>query len=364
MKIAIIIDTLRSGGKERRLVELIKGLYKDYNVSIELILLSKIIHYHEILELGINIHYLVRRWNKDPVIFHKFYRICKNSNPDIIQSWDSMSSVYSAPIARLLGVKFVNSMIYDAPIPLRIFSSKWLRSKITFPISNAITGNSKAGLLAYHATPSKSFLIYNGFDFQRLENLGNIENIKSKFNISTEKIVGMVASFSHHKDHLTFINAAKSILYKRNDVTFICIGGVQGNRRNEVEAMINSSQKDKIILAKAQHPIEPIINMFTIGILSTFTEGISNAIIEYMALGKPVIATDGGGTSELVIDGETGFLIDQEDPKGLEERIIFLLDNPETAFMMGQKGKARIKEHFGLPKMTRHFNRLYKQLLS
>jgi len=60
-------------------------------------------------------------------------------------------------------------------------------------------------------------------------------------------------------------------------------------------------------------------------------EGISDAVMEYMALGKPVIATDGGGTKELVIDNSTGYLIKPESAKDLARKILYLLEHHETA---------------------------------
>ena len=65
--------------------------------------------------------------------------------------------------------------------------------------------------------------------------------------------------------------------------------------------------------------IESLISAMDICVLSTFTEGISNSILEYMALEKPVIATAGGGTNEIVIDNKTGFLIKQSNPEELAE---------------------------------------------
>ena len=106
MKILYIIDSLTAGGKERRLVELIKGL-KDYpDIQCDLAIMSNDIHYRYVFCQDIRIHYLIRKWKKDPKIFLKLYRLCKEFNPDIIHSWGSMPSVYALPIAKILKVKF------------------------------------------------------------------------------------------------------------------------------------------------------------------------------------------------------------------------------------------------------------------
>jgi glycosyltransferase involved in cell wall biosynthesis len=101
-----------------------------------------------------------------------------------------------------------------------------------------------------------------------------------------------------------------------------------------------------------------------IGVLATFTEGISNSVLEYMALGKPVVATSGGGTNEIVTDNETGFLVSPSNPKELADRLQVLLNDSKLCTKMGQSGKMRIHEIFSIEKMTGKYISEYKKLLS
>ena len=82
-----------------------------------------------------------------------------------------------------------------------------------------------------------------------------------------------------------------------------------------------------------------------------------------MALGKPVIATDGGGTSEILIDGETGFLTSQGDVEALVSRIETLLEDRDLAKRMGDRGKQRLLSEFNLDKMTEQMTMLYQRCL-
>src|SRR5262249_16038980 len=93
---------------------------------------------------------------------------------------------------------------------------------------------------------------------------------------------------------------------------------------------------------------------------STFTEGLSNSIMEYMALGKPVVATDGGGTRELVVDGETGFLVPPGTPSALVAKIEYLLANPDIAKRMGEAGEARLRREFSIMRMVEETVKLYE----
>jgi glycosyltransferase involved in cell wall biosynthesis len=96
----------------------------------------------------------------------------------------------------------------------------------------------------------------------------------------------------------------------------------------------------------------------------THGEGISNAIMEYMALGKPVVATDCGGNSELIVEGETGYLIANRDTAGLIKRIEKLLDDTLLTLRMGEAGRRRISDAFSQERMTAAYAALYRDVLT
>jgi glycosyltransferase involved in cell wall biosynthesis len=85
--------------------------------------------------------------------------------------------------------------------------------------------------------------------------------------------------------------------------------------------------------------------------------------MEYMALGKPVVVTDGGGTSELIRDDQEGFLVPPSDPKLVAEKIEVLLDDPAKAKAMGGAGRRRLEESFSIERLVENYLRLYKEVL-
>src|SRR5437899_4057343 len=148
----------------------------------------------------------------------------------------------------------------------------------------------------------------------------------------------MVAEFNRFKDYATFIHMARRLSAKRSDVRFLAVGSGQTLQAGKELA----AGVDAIEFLGERKNVEPIVATFDIGVLATFTEGISNSIMEYMALRKPVVATDGGGTRELVVDGQTGFLVPPAKPEALVAKIEYLLDNPNDARRMGEAGEARL----------------------
>jgi len=360
LKVLFLIDALAAGGKERRCVELLKELRHHDGISCDVVVMSRDIHYQEIFDLGLPLHFLLRKTRRDPRIFIKLFRLCKRLQPDIVHTWDGMTSFYAAAISPLLGLKLVNGMVTDAKHH-KWYSKVYWMSRITFPISTRVVGNSNAGLQAFHVPPQKGVVIHNGFDFGRIESLQSTEEIRSRFRIQNEYVVGMVASFTERKDYPTFLRAAEQILSKRNDVVFVTVG--DGDDLEMMRQMVARNNRNRILFLGKHQSVESIINIFHIGVLATFTEGISNSLMEYMALGKPVVATTGGGTNELVVDGSTGFLVKQQDPLEMAEKIEYLLDNPERARTMGVAGKARIRDEFSIEKMTSNFLTLYDEVM-
>jgi glycosyltransferase involved in cell wall biosynthesis len=359
MRIAFVADTLGSGGKERQLVELLKGLDRRTDVTYCLCLLSSNIHYPDARSLKGEVHTIERRFRYDPGIVFRLFSIFRTFKPDLVQSWELMCSVYALPVAKLLGLRFV-SMIRNAPDHVPFMSSTWLRSRLTFPFSDLVLANSRAGLEAYHIHGQRK-CIHNGFDFNRIAKLSAKDEVRKRFGIGPGKVAGMVGKFHPKKDNETFIRAALLVCRERSDVTFVAVG--DGINLERCRQLVGAPYHSRILFVGKQDQIESIVNVFDVGVLATFTEGISNSIMEYMALGKPVIATDGGGTSELVADGVTGFLVPPKDPAGMAARIIQLLDHEEMALRMGQAGREKIQSAFNLARMADDFVEAYKSCI-
>ena len=273
-----------------------------------------------------------------------------------------MPAVYAGPIARILNIKFINGMIADAP--RKLSREQRVRSAISFPFSDVIQANSHAGIKSYNAPERKAAVVHNGFDFKRIEGIRGKDEIREDLGIRTPKAVGMVALFKARKDYESLISAAGKILEERNDVSFICVGN--GPNYDKIKGM--AENRERIIFTGKRDDVESIINIFDIGVLLTdlekHGEGISNSIMEYMALGKPVIATRGGGTVELVIDGQTGFLIPQKSPDILVKKIRLLMDNEDLMIRMGEKGRQRIRNEFSLQSMVEKQISIYQKLLA
>ena len=364
-KIIYFIDGMRNGGKERQLMTLLKSLSKNKNFLLTLVLMNKDVHFKEIFDFDINIFFIIRKYRWDLSVFSQFNKLCKNTKADIVHVWDSMTSVYVMPAVLLQKTKFINGSIRHSARP-RFLSKFWWVTHLTYPFSHRVVSNSLAGLFAHNKKPDDKYrCIVNGFDTNRICKLKPEHEIRKKFNITTSKIVGMVANFEERKDYTSFIEVAKRILGKRDDVTFLAIG--EGKNFLSIMEMIQEKHQERILLPGRQKDVESIINVFDIGLLinnvSGHGEGISNSIMEYMVLSKPVIATDSGGNKEIVLNEETGFIIEPFDVGILVEKIQLLLDDKNLLIEMGRKSKERILSEFSHEKFITAYLNLYKEFL-
>lgn len=363
MKILFFINSLHAGGKERRLVELIKGLSTDPSYTMEIVLTRQGIYYKDILSLNIKIHFVIRKnIKKDPRIFIQFYKIAQKFKPEIIHVWGNLPSIYAIPTKLLMRIPMINNQITNAP---KKVSKSLLGHKLTFFFSDKIIANSYAGLDSYNVNHiSNSLVIYNGFDFNRIVNLIDQDLIREKFSIRTKYIIGMVASFTDKKDYHAYIKLANDILEEREDVTFVCVGA---GDYLKFKNMVNKKNKDKVKFLGKQNKVESIMNICDIGILLTNNkkhgEGISNSLLEFMALAKPVIATDSGGTKELVENGINGFITEDNGVSLVREKVLLLLSNDNLRESFGKNSKQTVENKYNISKMIEEFSFVYNEVL-
>jgi len=328
-----------------------------------LVLTEDEIHYNNVHNLGIKIKVIKRqRIKKDPRLFFKFYRLCNEFKPDIIHTWGSMLAFYALPAVIIKRIPHINSHITDAPLRRKKVGFQYFITNLGFKYSKNILANSHAGLQSYGVSGAKCKVIYNGLQLDRFSNLPDIELIKAKYNIRTTYAVIMVASFTSNKNYDLLLDVAEILSENRNDITFIGVGDTKLDPP-EYNRLLNRSEKlNNVILNEKISNIEALINACDIGVLFTFSEGLSNSIMEYMACGKPVIANEAGGTKELITHDKTGFLLTDETPEEIAIILSNLLGDEDKRKQVGENAKLQIENYFTIERMGNDFNRLYLEL--
>lgn len=364
-RILIFIGSLCHGGKERRLIELLTYFKAETNFEFLVVLTKDDIHYQHFFNLCVPYKVITKTWKRnDPTVIFKLYRICKEFQPHLIHTWGRMQSFYILPAVIGQNIPLINSQITGAPVKLNKWSFSNFIDRLNFHFSKVILSNSKAGIGSYNPPVNKTKVIHNGINLNRFRNLPGVEKVKAKYGITTPYTVVMVAAFTYSKDYGLFYRVADKVTRLRDDISFIGVGGYREDESEYRRLLELSSQNPKILFTGLIKDVEALVNACTIGVLfSTNGEGISNSIMEYMALGKPVIANDAGGMRELVRHNVNGYLITKETEEEIAALIIELIDDQEKNALFGRTGKKIIEESFSLDRMGKAFERVYNEVM-
>lgn len=362
MRILFMFDGLGCGGRERRFVQLIKGLNKNEYNDLYLINTRNIIEYEDILSYNIHIEFIDRHKNG---FYHSFIKRVNEIKPDIVQPWTDVNALHLDIAYFFLQKKpvYISSFIADCNYFKHSLWSK-CAMRVAYWLSRYVISNSVAGLDSYKVTNrEKRICIHNGFDFERLQHLQGCD-IRKEFKIETKFIVSMIARMVDNKDFSMYIKAAYEVLKQREDVTFLAVG--TGPLEKSFQEEVPAEIMNKVIFTGRRNDIDNILHVTDISVLCTNSnihgEGISNTILESMASSVPVIATIGGGTAEIVDEGETGFLIPSKDYIILSQRIMYLLNNDNLRKQMGRASEDKIRKEFSLEIATRQYLDLYESL--
>ncbi len=208
-------------------------------------------------------------------------------------------------------------------------------------------------------------VIPNGLNLSPYEKPPENGSLRKELGLSRETpLVGMVANFNFEiKGHRYFVEAARALADRSMGAAFLLVG--DGPLRMKYERMAHElGLEERVRFLGKRNDVPAILSGLDIAVLSSMSEGLSNVILESMAAGKPVVATQVGGNSELVRDGINGYLVPPADSRALAEAIENLLRHPRQAIQMGRAGKSMVRDRFSQRQMVEHYERLYVSLLT
>jgi len=361
MRILFFVQNLLAGGMERRLLELIRYLKRNEDYVMTLVIAEDDIHFNYARELGIPIQLIKRRnLRYDPSLFVRFCKFCKEFKPDIIHAWGRFATFNAIPAKIICRKPLISNLINNSKEDFRKNTLDRFFHKVDLIFADAVLSNSETGLKNYKVNSPKALVIRNGVHPERFEGKFDIKAEREKLNTETPYLVIMVARFTKSKDYDLFIDLARETAKIRSDVTFLGVG--DGPELERIRKRVKDEQLKNVLLPGAKNEVEPLIAASDVGLLCTFSEGISNSVIEYMALGKPVIATDiNGGSREIIVEGETGFCTER-NAEFIIKQVNLLLNDENLRREMGKKGRDRILADFTIEKMGNDFGSLYRKV--
>lgn len=241
--------------------------------------------------------------------------------------------------------------------------------RLAFTTASKIVVNSKAVLDHLDARGIKQGrleLIYNGVDVASFNDAGSRTNeVRKTLDLPSDtSLVTLVANLRHSvKNVPMLLRAAEIVLRSVMDVTFVIAG--EGELKSDLEAMASELGIEEMVYFTGRcDDVPSLLAASEICVLTSSAEGFSNSILEYMAAGRPVVATKVGGAAEVIVDGETGYLVESNDDAAMAARLIDLLNDPAKAAAFGAAGRKRVKADFSTEQQLNKTLALYQQLLA
>jgi len=209
--------------------------------------------------------------------------------------------------------------------------------------------------------PDKITVIYNGLDASQLTPGLSPDQVRADLGILPgQRVVATVGRLHRVKGHLFLLQAAQKIASQRKDAVFLLVG--EGPERQVIEKAIDElSLRDRVIMTGFYRNISELYPVMEIMCLPSLMEGMGLVLLEAMHFGVPVIATQVGGIPEVIVDGESGLLVEPGNSESLAAAIGRLLDDPELQRRLITGGKRRAEE-FTVENMVRRTEQIYTTL--
>jgi len=245
---------------------------------------------------------------------------------------------------------------------LPCFATKWLIEKL----STRIIAVSHQKALEFSRKPERDGIrvVHNGVDLSRFSNHDqSTEPLLQSLNLKPgTKLVALVGIVSAHKGHDTLVRAAARVLAQQPNTAFLLVGNELDAFGAQLREQINSlGITGNVFFLGPRSDVPNLLSMVNMLVLPSTQEALPLVLLEAMASGKPVVATRCGGPEEIVIDGETGFLVPVGDDAVLAERIEMILSNDALAVRMGQAGRQRAEEAFSVSSYVRNIEKVIEE---
>ncbi len=366
IKVLHILHSLQVGGLENGVVNLINNL--DAQMFTHSICCTDSIGpMAERIKQPVSIFALEKGERRDYLISLKIARLINRVKPDIIhtRNWSAIDGIIGA---RLAGKRIVIHGEHgrEAGDPDgRNIKRKIIRKALSPWVSQFITVSNELRDWLIHdvgITPAKVTQIINGVDADYIKPAGNKEQLKSELGLSPDTfVIGSVGRLDPVKDHETLLRAFKIACQRNNGKKLALIVVGTGPLREDLKLIAGKlGVSNGVKFTGERNDMIQLYNCMDVYVLPSIAEGISNTILEAMASGLPVIASNVGGNLELVDQGRTGFFFSSGNFKELADFICRYADNDSLAREHGFNGRQRAVDKFSIQQMTDKYRALYE----
>ena len=364
-RIIHFITDLSTGGAQVSLFRLLKQLDRErFSQSVVCLYNGDGLIAEQIRSLGIPVIDLNMSNKLRLDAFWRFYRLLQEQQPLILHTWMFHANIPGRVLGRIAG------------IPVIISSERTMRQEGKFrQLSNRYTASLSDRIVCVsvnvakyteqtiHLPPEKLVVIPNGVDRNDYRNLPSKAEARRLFQLpDSALIIGAIGRMHRVKGLNILLSAFAQLAELRGSVHLLFVG--EGSvRQLLIDQTHDFGLNSKVTFLAFQKDIPKLLPALDLFVSASLHEGMPNAVLEAMAAGLPVVATDVGGTPEVVQDGQTGFLVPPGEFEALAISIDKLLEDPDLRCRMGKEGKERVARYFSIEQMSQQYEQLYEQLL-
>jgi glycosyltransferase involved in cell wall biosynthesis len=369
IRILFIIPTLVRGGAEKQLTLLAAGLPRnEFDVHVAVLTHSGPLE-GTLREAGIPVTVIGKRWKFDPFSYRRLLQHVRQVSPNIVHTWLFAANAYGRQAALQAGVPHIvagERCVDPWKSGWQLTIDRWLAKRTERIVTNS------SGVQEFYASrglPANKFVVIpNGIAAPALESVAVRpdhllrEELLAELRLAADaRLIGAVGRLWPQKRVKDLIWAADLLKSTRDDTHLLIVG--DGPQRWRLTRYAEQNDVlDRVHFLGERSDVPRLMQSFDVLWLGSEYEGQSNAILEAMSAGIPVIATDIPGNRDLVIDSETGYLVPVGERFEFTRRTHWLLDDESLRRRLGDAGSERVATEFTVEKMVGRHAELYREL--
>lgn len=362
-RVVQIIPTLDRGGAEKQLTLLAAGLPRDeFEVHVCCLTRGGPLE-ADLAAAGIPVTILGKSWKIDPWALWKLYRFLADIQPDIVQTWLFAANSYGRLAASWAGVKHIiggERCVDQWKLWHEVVIDRWLAGSTERIVVNA---PAIAEFYTEKGIPAEKFtLISNGVPDAPPLTKTRDELLRELGLPSDAQLIACVNRLWPQKRVKDMIWCMDQLSTVAPHIHLLICG--DGPQREQLEryARLTENASRVHFLGVREDVLQILPHCHALWLASEY-EGLPNAILEAMAAGIPVIASDIPGNRDLITDEETGLLFPLGNRAALSRQMLRILSDPDLGRQLGAAGRVRVRRDFNVPLMIDRFANLYRQLL-
>jgi len=368
INLVLLTDCIKdiNAGAEKQIFELAQGLPKDqYNVFIASLGWEETMR--DLIETTgcrLDIFLVTRIYGLSGLIQGiRFYSFLRQHHINVLLTYHLSSDMWGTFWGHLAGVPVILSNRRDMGFWRNAWHIKAYRTMDRWVKKIVVVSQSIKQMVieTEGVVPESIEVIYNGVDIPVNISPTTSGDFKKELGIKDEDLVIMhVANLAPIKGHIFLLQAFKKIAAQYKNVKLVLVGEdkLNGSLQNQTNQM---GTKDHVLFLGKRKDVRNLLAIADICVLPSLSEGMSNAILEYMAAAKPVVATNVGGNPELVRNEFNGLLVEKENAEQLKEALLKLIQDKEKRRIMGQNGLLKVKGEFSMGAMIGRYDQLFKE---